>query len=182
MIEALRERLARRAVRSAVASRRASPVFRPLRERVLLLVLPADEHRQRAGWDVEAALDLGGGALSAVVLADGVPYVPDRHAGAVVTVRAEDRDWRRLPTRAVAEAAWDRAPDVALDLTGDDDWAGPYLVGGAPAPVRIGRHRADAEPCYDLMLAGDPSPAAVVDLLRQIDPPLLPLAPRADPA
>ncbi len=184
MIERIREALARRAAFAAVAARRPRVLATRPEARTLLVVLPTDEPGQRAAWSLIVRLDLPDSQVIPVVVGGPVAYAPDRFAGHVEVVGADEYDWRRLPRRAVAERLWARSPDVALNLADTGDLAAAVLVGASPAAVRIGRHDAEVETFYDLMISGDDGdPAGAVGrLLVQLDPPVLPLASRADPA
>ena len=179
MIEGVRRRLARRDLRAAADARRPRPLPPDPHDRTLLLVLPDDEPGQRAAWDLVSGLRLPARHVVPVLLGERVRYVPDRFAGAVRVVGPEERDWRRLPGRAARQSVWTQRPDVALNLADPDDLGAALLVGASPAALRIGRHRPDREPLYDLLIDGaaDAAEAAVSlgHLLRQLDPPVLPV-------
>jgi hypothetical protein len=179
VIEGLRSTFAWRAARAAAAARAPRPLpGRPANRRVLLL-LPDDEPGQRATWDLVSALDLVDRQVAPVVLAERILYAPDRFAGAVVVIDGAARDWRRLPRRDVARAVWGWKPHVALSLADPDDLGAAYLAGASPAAVRVGRHRGEHEPFFDVMVAGTDDAAeaagALHRLLAQFDPPVLPL-------
>lgn len=177
MIERARQALARRVARAALAARRPRPLP-ALRDRRVLLVLPDDEPGQRAAWRLLDSLDVPRDRIRPVLLGEHVAYVPDAYAGAIRVIGPADRDWRRLPRAAVRAEIWAHEPDVALSLAEPDDLGAALLVGASPAAVRVGRHRADREAFYDLMVGGEPDAAGATEalgrLLRQLDPPVLP--------
>ena len=178
MIERARRQFARRDLRAAVAARAPRPLA-PLDQRTLLLVLPDDEAGQRAAWDLVGGLGLPDRHVIPALVGERVAYVPDRFAGAVRVVGPDERDWRRLPNAAARQSLWTQRPDVALNLADPGDLGAALLVGASPAGLRVGRHRPDREPLYDLMIQGAGSAAEAADvlgrLLRQLDPPVLPL-------
>lgn len=175
MFEDARLKSAKSAVQSAVAAR---PEVVSRADRVLVALGP-EEAQQRAAWAFLLDLDLHRSKIIAVVMGDRVPYAPDAFAGHVHTLGPESHDWRRLPSKSAVEAVWGLGPGVALNLAETDDLSAAYLIGGAPAAVRIGPHVPADEALYDLMLQGDLDIASRVVTLRrvmdQIRPPLLPL-------
>ncbi|WP_412067578.1 hypothetical protein [Rubrivirga sp. IMCC43871] len=178
MIGRLRAALAARAARTAIVARRPAPPRR-VPERRLLLVLPPDDAGQAAAWALVERLGLAPARVTAVVAGDHIGPAPFAFTGRIVALDADALDWRRIPTRAVLDAAWADAPDVAVDLAAPDDLAAALLVGASPAAVRIGRHRLDREPFFDLMIGATPDAASAAEalgrLLRQLDPPVLPV-------
>ncbi|WP_412063108.1 hypothetical protein [Rubrivirga sp. IMCC45206] len=178
MIAQLRHAVAARAARAAVAARRpAAP--RRLAERRLLLVLPPDDAGQAAAWALVTGVGLATDRVTALVAGEHIASAPFAFTGHITALGDDALDWRRLPTRAVLDAAWADAPDVAVDLAAPDDLAAAVVVGASPAAVRIGRHRPDREPFFDLMIGATPDAATAADalgrLLRQLDPPVLPV-------
>lgn len=176
MLDALRDLAARRAVARAVAMRPPPTPGARLHARHVLAVLPPDP--SRAVWELLARIDLPPAQVHLVALGRCSP--PDRFAGTVTISAPGDRDWRGLPRRAVAEAAWAARPDVAINLAPPDDLAAQYLVGASPAWVRVARHETASEAFYDLFVAeaapgGGPDPERLARLLARLDPPLLPL-------
>ena len=175
MIGALRAALARRAVRRAVAARAPRPLTPDVRARRVLLLLPADEAGQRVAWAFVGLLGVPPRNVIPVRIGP-VGYVPDAFAGAVRAIGPDEHDWRGLPKKSALASVWTQRPDVALDLSAADDLPSALLVGASPAAVRVGRHHADREPFYDLMVQADGDPAAAVArVLRQLDPPVLPI-------
>lgn len=178
MLDALRERLATRAALRAVRRREVRPWPARLRARRVLIVLPRDEADLRTAWRFVQSLDLLRGNVTAVAASGQAAYVPDPFAGGVRILGAEDRDWRGLPRRAVAEAVWAQKPDVALDFSRPFSLAAAYLVGGAPAGLRVGLYDPRAEPFYDLLIApadaGEGGPGALGRYVEGMDPPVLP--------
>ena len=178
MFEAFRERMGRRALEAAVLARTPSPLAARLRDRSLLIVLPASEEGLRVAWPFVDGVDVPRSQLSCLVASDRVAYAPDRFAGSVQRVDAADLDWRGLP-RAAAAARLRGSADVAINLAEPGTLVAEYLVGTSPAAVRIGRHSAGAEAYYDLMLAGTGPVSDLVGSLRHtldhLVPPLLPL-------
>lgn len=177
-MDRIRQAFAARAARAALAARRpATP--RRVAERRLLLVLPPDDAGQAAAWALVERLGLAPDRVTAVVAGEHIATAPFAFTGRIAALGADALDWRRLPTRAVLDAAWADAPDVAVDLAGPDDLAAALLVGASSAAVRIGRHRPDREPFFDLMIGATPDAASAADalgrLLRQLDPPVLPV-------
>ena len=144
-----------------------------------MVVLPADEPGQRAAWAWIDGLDLREGQIAPVLVGERVEYVPDRWAGAVRVIGEGERDWRRLPNAAARQSVWTQRPDVAVDLAEPGDLGAALLVGASPAAVRIGRWAPGREDAFDLMVQGEPEAVAAIDalgrLLRQIQPPILPL-------
>lgn len=177
MLDALRRSRALRAARAAAAERRPHAPDPRLESRRLFAVLPRAEEAgsdaQREAWSFLARLPLAPGHIVPVVFGRD-EGTPDAFAGAVLHVTDGDRDWRRLPSRLVAEALWSPRPDAALDLTGAFDVGAAYLVGGSPAPVRIGLDPSpEAAPFYDLMVTG--GIPALHRALGRIHPPVLPV-------
>lgn len=176
MLEALRARAAQRATEGAIAARRPRRLAPSLSQRRVLVAMPDGDATgawtQKAAWALIRRFDLPARAVVPVVHGQAAG-VPDAFAGDVVHL--SDLDWRRLPRRAVGEALWSAAPDVALDLCLDvRPWAG-WLVGGAPAAVRVGLDPSEAAaPHYDLVAAGA-APDGLARVLGSLDPPLLPL-------
>lgn len=177
MIEALRQRMARKAALDAVARR--APAHPRSPGQTLLLALPADEEGQRAAWGLLADLALRPADVVAVALNERIAYVPDAYAGHVHALGPEALDWRRILHRTAAEALWRRGPDVALNLADPSDLSAAFLVGASPASVRIGPFVPGDEPFYDLMVKDEPDAAAMARavrrLLEQVSPPILPL-------
>ena len=179
MLDAVRRRLARRAILAAARERTPRPLPGRPDDRHALVLLPVDETGQRAAWPLIAELDLPASQLSLVVVSERVAYAPDRFVGSVRRIGPKDTDWRGLP-RAETVVALHGSVDVAINLSAGDDLAAAFLVGASPAAIRIGAHAREAERYYDLMLAGAASQSELVAALRhalqQIDPPILPLA------
>lgn len=173
MFDAFRTRLAWSAALRAIRRRTPRPLA-PLAERRLLVVLPPDA--DRAVWNVLKQIDLPGRQLHLVAL--GMTSPPDQFAGAVVVLDDRARDWRGLPVREAAKA-WAAAPDVALNLAVPSDPAAMLVVGASPAAIRVGGHDERSETAYDLLTAGPagvaPDPAALLRVLAQIEPPVVPL-------
>ncbi len=179
MIEVVRRRFALRDLRAAVARRSPRPLPPDPRERTLLLVLPGDEAGQRAAWALVSSLALPERHVIPVLVGEHMPYAPDRYAGAIRLIGDGERDWRRLPNAAARQSVWTQRPDVALNLAAPDDLGAALLAGASPAAIRIGRHHPEREALYDLMIQSAPdaaSVAAALDrVLRQLDPPVLPV-------
>lgn len=177
MLDALRESRAVSAARRAARERTPLPMEPRVRERRVFVVLPratdANDAAQRAAWSFLSSLDLAASRIVPLVFGRDVG-TPDAFAGAVLHVSEQDLDWRRLPKRVVAEAVWTRRPDVAIDLSDRFSPAAAYLVGGAPAAIRIGTDPSpDAALFYDLVVTG--GPAALLRALATLDPPILPV-------
>ena len=176
MFDAFRERMGRRALQAAVRSRTARPLPPRPASRSVLILLPEDEEGLRATWTFIGALDVPLSNLTCVVLSERVAYVPDRFAGSVQRIAPADLDWRGLP-RAEVLAPLRGLADVAINLVAPNDLAAAFVVGTSSAAVRIGQYGPDAEPFYDLMLAGTQSASELVGALRRalarIVPPIL---------
>ncbi|MBC12227.1 MAG: hypothetical protein CMM85_04560 [Rhodothermaceae bacterium] len=177
MIEPIRQALAQRAARAALAARRPRPL--PLlADRRVLVVLPEDGPGQRAAWSLLGTLGVPPARVRPVLMAPFEADVPSAFSDDLRTVGDDERDWRRLPTPAVRADLWRPEPDVALNLADPSDLCAALLVGASPAAVRIGRHRADREAFYDLMLQGASDAVSAAEalgrLLRRLDPPVLP--------
>ncbi|MEM1116856.1 MAG: hypothetical protein AAF845_13380 [Bacteroidota bacterium] len=168
-----------RNARSAVVEAAIARPMKVSRADSVLVALGPEEAQQRAAWAFLLDIDLHRSRIYAVVMGERVPYAPDAFAGHVHTLGPSTHDWRRLPSTSSVEAVWNLAPGVALNLAASDDLSAAYLIGGAPASVRIGPYLPDDELLYDLMLQGALDiPSRIVTLRRvmaQIRPPLLPL-------
>jgi len=179
VIAAVRQAFARRALRDAIQSRSARALEADPRARTVLLVLPDDEEGQRATWSLIRDLDLEAVRVQTVGLGSTGTAVPDAFAGQVRVIADSDLDWRTLPKPEVRSELWSTTPDVAINLADPDVLAAAILAGASPAAVRIGRHAEARESCYDLMIQGEPTAASAASalgrLLRQVDPPILPL-------
>ncbi|WP_420457417.1 hypothetical protein [Rubrivirga sp.] len=177
MIEAIRQALARRAVRSALAARRSRPLP-PLSDRRVLVVLPDGAAGQRATWALLETLAVPPARVRPVLLAPLAADPPTAFADGLRLLADDDRDRLGLPSAAVRAAIWSPPPDVALNLADPDDLGAALLVGASPAAVRVGRHHADREPFYDLMVQGEPDAAsaarAVGRLLDRLNQTVLP--------
>lgn len=177
MIDAIRQAFASRAVRAALAARRPQGLSR-IADRRVLVVLPDDRSGQRAMWELLTALDVPARQVRPVMTTPFEADVPSAFQADLHVVGEDDLDWRRLPKPSVLAKLWRPAPDVALNLADPDDLAAALLTGASPAAVRIGRHRADREPFYDLMIQGAPDAVSAAEalsrLLRRLDPPVLP--------
>jgi len=180
MIARLREILARREARAALAARRAGPLP-AVADRRLLVVLPDDPEGVLSVADLLEALDLPASHVDLVHLGAPLASVPRALEGRVREIGPEGHDWRGLPSAAVRRELWGTRPDVALSLAAASDLAASLVVGGSPAGVRIGRHADDAEAFFDLLIGGEPDAAgasrALRRLLRALDPPVLPILP-----
>jgi hypothetical protein len=180
MVQALRSRLAWRAIRAAAAGRSAPPWSADPAARSLLVVLPTDASALPAAWALVGATGLPVRQVIPVYLGADVLSVPDRHAGGVLALGASDLDWRGLPRRVVSDGLWMQRPEVALNLAPPDHAAAAFLVAGAPAALRIGFHADASASCYDLQCASDGLPSARVEamhrLLAQIRPAVLPFS------
>lgn len=177
MIDRLRKAFASRAVRSALASRRAEPLSRMIDRRVLV-ALPADRDGQRATWSLLTTLEVPPRQVRPVLTAPYEADVPSAFKADLHMITDDDLDWRRLPSPSLLDRLWRPAPDAALNLADPDDLVAALVTGASPAAVRIGRHRADREPFYDLMIQGAPDAVSAAEalgrLLRRLDPPVLP--------
>ena len=173
MIGALRDTLARRAARRAVRERTRGTLRSEPSRRRALVVLPPTREAAEATWGLLESLGLEAPRIVPVALG-AVAYVPDRYAGRILVV--EPTGALRLPSAAMRRAAWEPAPDVAINLHDPLDAAAALLVGGSPAPIRVGYADRRAEPFYDLLVGApggaDPGPEAVVRTLAQLQPPL----------
>ena len=178
MIARARDALAQRAARTALAARRPSPLS-PLGERRLLAVVPGDRETLAAVQDLLDGLALRPDRVDLVHFGEHVADAPDALLGRIREFGPDALDWRRLPTAAVRRQVWEPAPDVALSLVEPGDLAAALLVGASPAAVRIGRHDDDREAFFDLLIGGETDAASAAKalgrLLRQLDPPVLPL-------
>lgn len=174
MLDGLRSRLAWNAALRAVRRRTSPTALRPLGQRCVLAVVPADAERDV--WDALKQLDLPARQLRLVAL--GMTSPPDAFAGAVQVLDDRARDWRGLPIRLAADA-WAFGPDVAINFARPADPAAMLVVGASPASVRVSGHDPRSEAAYDLLTAdtgGDrPDPAVLLRTLELIDPPLVPL-------
>ena len=172
MTEAARLWLGWRAVRRLVAVRAPRPAAAAADVRDVLVVLPTDETVLRAVWRLVDAI---AARVVLVSAGDAVAFVPDAHAGAVV--RTDALDWRGVPRPALRARLWTPGLDVAIDLSTPGSLVGAALVGGAPAGLRIGVAAPETAACYDLALGADTRDfaGALLDRLRQIRPPLVPL-------
>jgi len=179
MFEAFRERMGRRALQAAVRSRTARALPPNPSARSVLILLPDDEDGLRATWPFVEALDVPMKNLTCVVVSERVAYAPDSFAGSVQRITPADLDWRGLP-RAEVLAPLQGTADVAINLANPAELVATFLVGTSSAAVRIGQHAPDAEPYYDLMLAGTQSASELVGALRRalarIEPPILSLS------
>ena len=179
MFDAFRERMGRRALQNALRSRSARPLPFDLGKRSVLILLPSDEDGLRATWTFVEALQVPMHQLTCVVLSERVAYAPDKFAGSVKRVLPTDLDWRGVP-RAEVLVGLQGSADVAINLAQPTDLAAAFLIGTSSAAVRIGQYGADAEPFYDLMLAGADSAGELVGALQRalerIDPPILPIS------
>lgn len=159
--------------------RTVQPASRSARRRSVLLVLPQDAEGQHATWELVKRVDLEVDSIRPVGLGSTGVGVPDAFAGRVRVLSDADLDWRRLPKLAFCADLWAGDLEVAINLADPGHLAASLLVGASPASVRIGRHHADRELCYDLMIQGEAtasdSAVALGRLLRRVDPPILPI-------
>ncbi|MEM0962663.1 MAG: hypothetical protein AAGK21_09030 [Bacteroidota bacterium] len=179
MIDRIRYAFALRAVREAVASRHPQPLPADVSSRRVLLILPRDEDGQRATWDFVRSIRLDSRCVIPVGFGSTGVGVPDAFAGAVRILGDDELDWRRLPKPSALESVWTQRPDVVVCVADATDLGVALLAGGSPAAVRLGRHSKDREGCFDLMVRGatdaTSAVASMAQLLRQLDPPILPL-------